>query len=62
MEQLTVLEERFQLWSVPNDVREAVRRAVGVVAGAGASPHQAVGAHPSEDAENVSHCCASPLR
>ncbi len=37
MEQLTVLEERFQLWSVPNDVREAVRRAVGVVAGEGAS-------------------------
>lgn len=36
MEQLTVLEDRFQQWSVPSDVRDAVRRAVGVVAGEGA--------------------------
>lgn len=37
MEPLTVLEERLQQWSVPSDVREAVRRAVGVVAGEGVS-------------------------
>ena len=36
MEQLTVLEDRLQQWSVPNDVREAVRSAVGVVVGEGA--------------------------
>ena len=36
MQQLTVLEDRLQQWSVPNDVREAVRSAVGVVVGEGA--------------------------
>jgi hypothetical protein len=35
VEPLSVLETRLQDWSVPSDVRDAVHRAVGEVAGAG---------------------------
>lgn len=42
MESLTVLEARLQQWSVPTDVREAVRRALTVVAREGAPLVEAI--------------------
>lgn len=37
MTSLELLEDRLAQWSVPSDVREAVRRAIAVVAGEGAT-------------------------
>lgn len=42
LEPLNVLEARFQQWAVPSDVREAVRQAVTVVSGEGATLVEAI--------------------